>query len=230
MLLKELRRLWADGSIMENAIKKLGEMMRDAEYVYTHAWEACAGQAVASRVTDTLKQHDKDVNRGERRIRRMVVEHLSLNPRQDVSGCMAIMIMAKDVERLGDHSRNIFRIAERLGKPVTSYQLFDDLNRQQKAIGEMFPVLYRAILDSSNEQAHDVLSRYQQNKGGVKALQDKVFETEMPSREAVNTTLLMRFLMRTNAHMGNAASGICFPLEDIDFVSRGLRKEKEDNK
>jgi len=44
----------------------------------------------------------------------------------------------------------------------------------------------------------------------------------------VATTLIARYLKRVNAHIGNTASGVIFPLENIDFVSRGLKEEEKD--
>ncbi|MFC1451797.1 PhoU domain-containing protein [Verrucomicrobiota bacterium] len=226
-MLKELKALWRDGTIMSDAVRTLARMVADASYVYGHAWEVCTGQAVKDAIAREIREHDKAVNRGEREVRRMLVEHLSINPGKDASGCLAVMIMAKDVERIGDHARNIFGVGMRLDSPITDYRLFGQLDRIQKAVGKHLPKLERAILDSDEAAVDEILTNYQEIKKQVKDAQSSLFEGEMESREAVNSTLLTRFLMRINAHVGNAASGVVFPLENIDFVSRGLRKKEE---
>jgi phosphate uptake regulator len=183
---------------------------------------------VVETAAPEIKAHDKAINRNERDIRRLTVEHLSINPGEDVSGCLAVLIMAKDVERIGDHGRNIFGVAARLDTPLTGFRLFDPLQCMQAETGEMLPKLQRAVLESSEEIAHEILAAYKERKKEAKALAEQLHTTEMPSREAVATTLLTRFLTRINAHIGNAASGVIFPLENIDFVSRGLRQEEKD--
>jgi len=226
-MLKELMKLWKDGSIMADVLRRLGEMVVDAGYVYTHAWDVCCGRAVHSAIEDRIRRHDKEVNRGERQVRRMLVEHLSMNPGQDASGCLAVMIMAKDIERIGDHARNVYGIGKRLREPITGYRLFDKLDAVQQATTPQFGMLQNAIVQSDEAVAHEVLRAYQDIKRKAKGLQDALFALEAPPLETVNTTLLTRFFMRANAHIGNAASGVIFPLDNIDFVSRGLRKEQE---
>jgi phosphate transport system protein len=225
-MFKEIAAIWKDGSIMHQVLQKVTAMARDAEYVYSHAWEVCTGQAVADRTLPGLKAHDKDVNRGERAVRRMIVEHLTINPGKDVSGCLAVMIMAKDLERIGDHSRNIFRVGMRINGSICDYALHSRLDTIQKGIGSMLSRLERAIPESDEQLARNILLTYQETKQQTKDLEAALFETPMDTVEAVNTTLLTRFFTRLNAHVGNATSAIIFPLEDIDFVSRGLKREQ----
>jgi phosphate uptake regulator len=225
-MLEAIRKLWEDDSVMVDVLRMLAHMVDDAKYVYTHAWEVCTGQAVAEKTEAPLREHDKAVNRSEREVRRKVLGHLSINPGKDVSGCMAVMIIARDVERLGDHCRNIYGVGARLPAPVTTFALFKEFDALQRGIEEQFDPLKRAILDSNEKVAHEILERYQALKKQGKALQDKLFTTNMASGEAVASTLLTRFFLRINAHIGNATSGVIFPLENIDFVSRGLRQEE----
>lgn len=224
-MLKQIRKLWSDGSIMLDAVDRLRQMVSDGQYVYTHAWEIGTGHAVADKLAEPIREHDKAVNRGERRIRRMIVEHLSINPGQDVAGCMAVMLMAKDIERIGDHARNIYGVLAGLDTPVTKFRLFDKLDAVQKAVGALLPKLERAVTESDEGEANEILAMYQENKKLLKELQATVFQTEMPTSEAVPATLLMRYFTRVNAHIGNAASGVIFPIENIDFVSRGQKEQ-----
>ncbi len=227
-MLKEIAALWQDGGIMKEAVRALSQMLADAEYVYVHAWEVCTGQAVIAKTEKPLKKHDKAVNRGEREIRRMLVQHLSINPGQDTSGCLAIMNMAKDAERVGDHARNIFDLGVRLEGKMQDLQFFERLDAIRRPIGKFFPELQRAILDSNEELAREILLRYGEVKKKIKPLKNDLFEAELSTREAVATAFLLRYVKRINAHIGNIASGIIFPLEYIDFVSRGLKQEEKD--
>jgi len=226
-MLKRVAALWQDGSLTKTAMATLGQMISDAEYVFTHAWEACKGQAVLSETAEPLKGHDKAVNRGEREVRRLVVEHLALNPRQDVAGCLALVNMAKDAERVGDHGRNIFGVAATLGGPVNAFTFFGRLDQVQELVAQLFPRLRDAVLASDGDLAHEVISANQSIKDDTKQLQSDVFASDLPAQEAMATILLVRYLKRVNAHLGNIASGIIFPVENIDFISRGLKAEQQ---
>jgi phosphate uptake regulator len=227
-MLKQIRALWKDGSVMLEALERLGAMVGDAEYVFTHAWETCTGQAVAEKIEEPIGEHDRAVNRSEREIRRLIAGHLSINPGQDVPGCMAVLLMAKDVERVGDHGRNIFSVGARMDGNAGELPLYAPLNAAAGKLAELFPMLQRAILESDEELTHEILERYTSIKRDLKQLLKQLFETQMTGPQAVASALLTRYLMRINSHLGNAASGIIFPLENIDFVSRGLKEEEKD--
>lgn len=223
-MLKELAAIWRDSGIMKQVVQELGQMVADAQYVYTHAWEVCVGQAVIEETKDPLREADRAVNRGERGVRRMLVEHLTLNPGRDVSGCLAVMVMAKDIERIGDLAKDIFSLGSRFEGKARELKYFDRLDALSAKIGAYFPELQRAILDSNEEIARAILESNKGVKkecGGVLA---DLYADNVGTQEAVTTALLVRHFRRVNAHLCNAASGIIFPIEDISFVSRGLKK------
>ena len=213
---------------MREVIDTLDTMVGDADYVVTHAWETCTGQAVTERVGPLIRDRDKAVNRGERKIRRLVVEHLSLNPGQDVSGCLAMLLIAKDVERIGDHGRNLFDVADRLSGRVPEFHFFSEMNGLYGELAQMLTLLRRAVSESNAETARAILDRYVQIKPRMKAFIPGLYDAGLPCDEAVATTLLARSLRRIIAHTGNAASGIVFPVETIDFISHGLADEAKD--
>ena len=227
-MLKQIKALWHKESLMSQVIEQLGTMTENAQYVYTHAWEACKGEAVAAKIAAAVREHDKAVNAGERSVRKLLVEHLTINPGEDVSGSLAVMIITKDLERVGDHGRNIFGIAQKQDGGVPGYHYFDKLDEIAGRLSVMFPKLQTALRDFDEEVAHDILNDYQAVKPLVKTVQKELFDASLDAREAVTTTLLNRYLMRINAHIGNATSGIIFPIENIDFVSRGLRQEEKE--
>ncbi len=226
-MFKEFRKFWNSGGIMSDVMQGLGKMVTDAGYCYTYAWRVCSGEAVAQKIEDSLKRYDKDVNRGERAVRRMLVEHLSINPGKDVSGALAAMSMAKDIERIGDYSRNIYGIGVKMKSPVMEFELFEEICKVYDCIQGYFGKLERSILHSDEKLAHEILEDYQKNKKLLKELQTRIFNTEMSAHEAVATALLTQCFVRINAHAGNTVSGVIFPLENIDFVKRGLREEQK---
>jgi phosphate uptake regulator len=227
-MLKDFLKAWADGGLMKQAVGKLGGMLGDVEYEFNHAWETCLGQTVAEKIADQVKAHDKAVNAAEREIRRLVVEHLTINPGRDVSGCLALLLMAKDAERLGDHARNVFDIGCRLEGRLDELEFGAACGRFAGEISALLPMLQRAVVESDEGLTHEILERYQALKNSIKETNADLQNSSLAAAEAVPVALLLRYFRRINAHLGNIASGIIFPLENIDFVSRGLREEEKE--
>jgi|GEM_PF-2329939 len=223
-MLKQLARIWKDGGLMDDVIVELAHMVADARYVYTHAWEVCSGQAVISATEEPVRAHDKAVNRQERQVRRMLVEHLTINPRTDAAGCLAIMTMAKDLERIGDLAKDIFRLGVAMEGKGRELKYFDGLDALQRELGANFPRLERAVRSSGTEAVDDIFASYNAIKPQCRTLQEQLMADELSTRDTAVTVLMLHLFSRINAHIGNAATGLVFPIEDIDFVSRGLRR------
>lgn len=230
MILNELRNAWRHDGTMHEVLQTLQTMVGDASLVLTQAWEASSGQAVPDHVGPTLRKRDKAINQAERAIRRRVIEHLSLNPGKDVSGCLAILLSAKDVERIGDHGRNIFRVADRLQGKISRFHFFPDLDAFHRDTAGLMALLQRAIAESDSTIARKILDDYIALKPKFKAFIPALYPAELPCEEAVATTLLGRYFRRIVAHIGNAASGIVFPVETIDYIALGIKDEANEAK
>ncbi len=221
-MLKEIIALWKGETFMEKVVREFGGMLSDDEYLYTLAWETFLGRIDIEQTKTPFYEKDISVNKREREIRRMLVEHLSIHPRQDISGCLAMMSLVKDAERIGDYSKNIFEIAIVLQGVFEEMKYLERLLSIQKRIADRFPLLKGAFLETDEDAAKRILDDYGAIKGECNKILSELLSEEMPTREAVATTLLSRYLKRINSHMSNIASGLVYPLDQIDFVRGGI--------
>jgi len=217
-MLKQVMALWKSESFMKRVVEKFGEMISDDEYLFTCAWEVFMGQAVIDQIKQPFYDKDISVNNGEREIRRMLVEHLSLHPRHDISGSLVMMSLVKDAERIGDYSKNIFEVGIMLEGKVKEMKYLERLSSLHRKIADRFPQLKMAFLESDTNIARKILKEYAPIKGECNGILRDLFSEELSTREAVATALLSRYLKRINSHMSNIASGIIYPLDQIDFV------------
>lgn len=217
-MLKQVMALWKNESFMKRVVEKFGEMISDDEYLFTRAWEVFMGQAVIDQIKQPFYDKDISVNNGEREIRRMLVEHLSLHPRHDISGSLVMMSLVKDAERIGDYSKNIFEVGIVLEGKVKEMKYLERLSSLHRKIADRFPQLKTAFLESDTNIARKILKEYAPIKGECNGILHDLFSEELSTREAVATALLSRYLKRINSHMSNIASGIIYPLDQIDFV------------
>jgi len=109
-------------------VEEFGRMLKDDTFVFSGAWDALAGTQPLDTITEPIHEKDKAVNQRERAIRKMLVEHLAVNPGSDIPGCLAMMSLVKDAERLGDYVKNLYEVTTLLDKPIDKprfEELFD---------------------------------------------------------------------------------------------------------
>ncbi|MBD3239195.1 MAG: hypothetical protein GF331_01310 [Chitinivibrionales bacterium] len=221
-MLKKIVQLWKKQGVMIKAVETFGQMLDDCGYVFNESWHVFTGVAGIDEHKDRIRERDIAVNKAEREIRRLLVEHLTINPGQDVSGCLALMTMSKDAERIGDYAKNIFDLASLLGESRTNLRHLDQILEIRDRISTNMTHLKQAFLDSDEKAAHQILENYTSIKADINGLLHGLFTEELPTMEALGTVLLLRYLKRINSHVSNVASGIIFPIDKIDFVRGGL--------
>lgn len=221
-MLKTIILLWKGETFMRKVVEEFGNMLDDAEYVFSHAWEVLIGQVVIDQIRQALYDKDIAVNKREREIRRMLAEHLSINPQRDISGCLVMMSLVKDAERIGDYAKNIFDLGVMLHGTIKEMKYLSRLSSIQKKIAAHFSLLKKAFWESDENLAGEILKGYTPIKEECNKVLHDLFEEELSTREAVATALLSRYLKRINSHVSNIASGIVYPLDKIDFVRGGL--------
>ena len=67
--------------------------------------------------------------------------------------------------------------------------------------------------------AKKILNNYTPIKRECDKILYALFDEELSPNEAVVTAMLSRYFKRINSHVSNIASGIVYPLNEIDFVT-----------
>lgn len=221
-MLKELIDIWKNRGIMINAVDLFGEMLEDDMYVFLQAWKVFTGELNVKEEKENVYSRDKRINENERKIRRLLVKHLTINPGKDASGCLALMSMVKDAERIGDYSKNIFDIALMTNGASRKYLFKEKIHNVQGNIVKSLSMLKETFINSDGEKAKDIMQRYKEVKKECTAILKDLFEQDAPRNETLVTVVLLQYLKRINSHITNVASGIVLPIDQIDFVKGGL--------
>ncbi len=216
---REIIRILSGSSLVQKSIGMFIDMIKGDESLYNEAWRAITTEEKIEQIPQSFYDKDILINNLEKEIRKLLLEHLSLRPKHDLSGCLVLMSLIKDAERIGDYSKNIFEAGVLHGKSVTNLQFYDKLVPIQKRISENFPILAKAFKNSDEKLAVDILRHYKPVKRDCDKILHKLFEIEVSNNEAVVTAMLSRYFKRINSHVSNIASGIIYPLDEIDFVS-----------
>jgi phosphate uptake regulator len=219
---KELIELWKSRGLMIKVVDLFGKMLEDTLYVFQHSWRVYTCQLDIDEEKQNVYSRDKEINQKEREIRKLLVEHLTINPGNDAPGCLAIMSMVKDVERIGDYSKNIFDLAMISQCKIDLVTYKDKITTLQEQIEISLRYIKDAFVNSDETLARKIIAQYEPNKKDCNAILYDLFKQDIPRQEALITVLLARYLKRINSHVSNVASGIILPLDQIDFVKGGL--------
>ncbi len=221
-MLRELIAIWKRQSIMTKVVEEFVQMLTDAEYVFSNSWGALQGRLVIEEISQAIHEKDKSVNKLEREIRRKLLEHLSVNPGQDVPGCLVMMSLVKDAERIGDYSKNIFDLGVVLKGHAKDMKYFGRLATIQEKLAGQLTSLQQAFREENDQLAKAILGDYTAVKEQCSTVLYDLFQDTLETKEAVATALLSRFLKRINSHISNVASGLVYPIDRIDFVRGGI--------
>lgn len=218
-MFRALTSLRKSESFMRAIVAKFGEMLAKDEWLFTQAWATIDGAPDLDKIRQPFYDEDRAVNAIEQDIRRMLTEHLSLNPTPDIPGTLVLMSIVKDAERIGDYSKNIFELGIMLrGVKMPLMKYYDRLATIRNQLIENFPLLRQAFAESDESLAGAVLQSYGTIKDTCTSILKDLVEDDLPTKEAVASALLSRYLKRVSSHMSNIASGLTNPLDQIDFV------------
>ncbi|MFC1949981.1 PhoU domain-containing protein [Chloroflexota bacterium] len=214
----ELFHFWRGAPLMKKALNMFGDMLGNCDYLLTQAWETSATQDVIDRIPQSFYDVDIATNNQEREIRQLLLEHLSLHPTHDTSGCLALMSLVKDAERIGDYAKNIFEVAVLNKGTIKDIKYFERISAAEQRIASQLPLLKQAFMESDEKLAEEILKNYTPIKRECDYMLQDLYKDQLSTQEAVATALLSRYLKRINSHLSNIASGIIYPLNEIDFV------------
>jgi phosphate uptake regulator len=223
-MLKELIALFDKNNPLKVSYDETAQMLETAQELF----EQATRYVLEGRKPDfDLHLRDKELNKLHQDIRRRLLEHLSLNPRQDIVGSLVLLSVINDVERLGDYSKNIEELPQMPGGEGVARCVTDAMSRATPLVLRQFERAYSAFTEGDAEKAAEVMRGHAEIRDLCDSHVEEMFVDESVSRRcAVMAALYMRFLKRIGAHLKNICSGIANPFDMIGYTKMG-REEPE---
>lgn len=202
-------------SQVETIEAQIAEMLATTNETLTMAVEAVTGHAEPSEVGKPLRKRDKTVNKVERSIRRELLVHAGVRGSQaDIPLLLTYMSISKDIERIGDISKDMWELAARgtgMGAEalqafaddagVVSAHLLESIRVFGQRDGDAAMALLNELDDLRDRQHEAMLTRFD--------------ESEVVP--AVAGALLYRYLSRMTAHLMNVLTAVVMPLDRLDY-------------
>lgn len=161
---------------------------------------------------DPLKEYqqvdDEKVNQYERSIEKDCL-HLMLRERlfaEDLRQVTGILSMVQDLERLGDHAKDILEFALRLKNP---FRRDDRINRLTNYVYDMVESSIQSYLKRDIDSARNVIQSDdhvdREYADIIQELIKKEKEAEITSSYAIYSALVVKYLERIGDHATNVA-------------------------
>jgi phosphate transport system protein len=208
---KQLFGTGEPSSLVESAFADVTQMLERSAEMLDLSLEALLENKV---LTVDLDHMDDVVDEGERMVRRTVLQHLSVNPRQDLVASLILVSMVQDVERVGDFARGLSELIKLARSPREGIHA-EGLRKLASRVRPMFELCTTAFVEGDSEQARVVIQNHLQLKKDCADYTDQVAASDLSADMAIVYATAARILRRISAHLSNVSSTVVQPYDRI---------------
>lgn len=213
-MFRKLIEILKKGDLMSQAIEESYDMFEKGVSLFKKVALNFLGEPIEEGFD--VYASDRELNRMERNIRRKILEHLAINPKQDIVGALVLTTVIVHIERLGDYSKNVYELAKK--NTVKEGKYFE---RSKCITQRLFPICERAVQvyrDSLAEEARGMISELDEIKKECEKNIDEIMdEKEISVKEGILYSLFFRYLKRVTAHTMDILTSVWQPFHLIDF-------------
>lgn len=197
--------------LVEAAFEDVSRMLDQSEKMLDYSLSALLDN---QRLEVDLEELDDVVDESERMVRRTILQHLSVNPQQDLVASLILVSMVQDAERIGDFARGLAELVELAGAPREG-EFADKLKTLASRVRPLFDTCEQAFREDDTEKATLVITEHAQLKPALVDYTKEVAASELSADMAIVYASAARILRRISAHLSNIASTVVQPYDRI---------------
>ena len=198
-------------TLIEAAFDDISSMLRQGKEMMVLA----VGSVLENRPLDVDLDHlDDRLDESERMVRRTVLEHLSVNPRQDLVASLVLVSMVQDAERVGDFANGLVEVAKLARSPRTG-PFADRLRSIADRLEPQFDACEKSFREDDVEIARGVMAVYGELRDDLSEYVADVAASDLSADMAVVYAGAATMLRRISAHLSNIATSVVLPYDQI---------------
>ena len=229
-MLDELLRIFRPGNPLSEMGENFTEMLGLAYKMTTAAGEIYFREVSAPEVRNRLYESDVEVNLLERTIRKQVVAHLSARGNAtDVPYCLLLMSLVKDVERIGDYTKNLSEVVDIHPGELPEDEIVGELRGIRAGVEEAFHAASKVFADSDRERALGFIRQGKDYARRSDGLLTRIAAQEYEAGRVAALVLGARYYKRIGGHLLNVLSSVVMPLHKIDYYDEDELKAQKAN-
>lgn len=218
-MFREFFQLWKKAGLLNEALKETEEMLLVAKNMFSFSLRVLMDK---EKEKEDIYKIDRELNKLQRNVRRKILEHLSINPQQDVTSCLVLITIVIDIERIGDYSKNLIELSHKYPQRLKG-KYIERIREIEKDIERLFDRTINAFKNADIDLAKQIMERHARIAVHCeKVVEDLVEDTEVSSRMGIICALLARYLKRVSAHLKNIASGVSNPFHRLGYKPKNM--------
>ena len=210
-MLERIFGLGRTSTLVEAAFRDVSTMLDQSARMLDHSLAALLDN---QELAVDLEHMDDVVDEGERMVRRSILEHLSINPRQDLVPSLILASMVQDAERIGDFARGLAEVLSLANSPREG-PMADELRGLSSRLRPLFEICERAFREDDIDEARRVIAAHAELKREFTAFIHQVAASDLSADMAIVYAVSARILRRIGAHLSNIASTVVQPYDRI---------------
>ena len=218
-MFREFFQLWKKAGLLNEALKETEKMLLVAKNMFSFSLRVLMDK---EKEKEDIYKIDRELNKLQRNVRRKILEHLSINPQQDVTSCLVLITIVIDIERIGDYSKNLIELSHKYPQRLKG-KYIERIREIEKDIEGLFDGTINAFKNADIDLAKQIMERHARIAVHCeKVVEDLVEDTEVSSRMGIICALLARYLKRVSAHLKNIASGVSNPFHRLGYKPKNM--------
>jgi len=201
---------------MAGVEEQIYQMLLDSRVVYDAAMDAVFGGGKSKQAKQVVRGTDAGINTAQQEVRRALLIHSSVAPHTDTAKVLSFMSVVKDVERIGDYSKNLYDLA----KYGVNFEAADDaaeLATYREAVGQLITDAAQVFDDGDTAAAEKLIAKANDFLDDYDSRVKAAYWSEGVASDAVARALYYRFLKRITAHIMNFLTALVMPLDQLDY-------------
>jgi Na+/phosphate symporter len=218
MFFRQLFNPLARSPLVESAFADVSGMLHQSTQMLDHALEVLLENRPLSL---DLENMDDVVDEAERRVRRTILQHLAVNPKQDLVASLVLVSMVQDAERVGDFARGLVELVKMARSPRTGTFAYE-LREAAARLRPLFPLTERAFREADVEEAREVIRTHARLREELKAYRGRLASSDLSPDMAIVYAGAAQILRRVGAHLANIASTVVQPYDRIRHLDEDM--------
>src|SRR6056297_2961394 len=162
-----------------------------------------------------LSARDDVVNEGEQAVRRLVLEHLSIDPERERIQSLILVAAVQKAERIGDLAKSLAAASTLADAPRLSHHA-EPLRQLRERLFRLLGETRRGFVKADAQAAHRVMQEHDEVKTFVADYLETIAHADdVTSNEAVVYAISARMMSRISSHLSNIVSSTLVPFDQI---------------
>lgn len=162
-----------------------------------------------------LSKRDEVVNESEQEVRRLVLEHLAIDPERERIQSLILISAVQEAERIGDLAKSLAAASTLADAPRLSRHA-EPLRQLRSRLFHLLDETRQGFVEADAQAAHRVMKEHDDVKGFVADYLETIAHADdVTPNEAAVYAISARMMSRISSHLSNIVSSTLVPFDQI---------------